>query len=143
MEKINLTENEKALLIAIRDSEYNDDHQLAAVWVNCLWGFEGTKKFGGVMASVSTKGLAKTDGECAWLTELGLATVNEATAVQQPKPVIRLTGKAATFRGRRFKIWQQVVDGMTVEAFLLAVKPLKGGQADLNIYLEKGLVTVR
>jgi hypothetical protein len=41
-----------------------------------LWGFEGRAKFGGVMASLTKKGLAQTDGECAWITETGFAAVD-------------------------------------------------------------------
>jgi len=74
----NLTENELKLMLAIRDSEYNDDGAMetprrsSPVWVNCIWGFEGKKKFGGVMGSLSTKGLAVSDGETCHLTKAGL-----------------------------------------------------------------------
>lgn len=76
-----ITENERKLMIAIRDSEYQeydpDDPESGKdrVWVDCMWGFEGKKKFGGVMASLSVKGFAGTDGETCWLTDAGLAAI--------------------------------------------------------------------
>ena len=78
---IKLTENELKLMLAIRDSEYNDDGAFATprtsspVWVSCMWGFEGKKKFGGVMASLSNKGLAWSDGETCGLSDAGLALI--------------------------------------------------------------------
>lgn len=75
---MNITAMERKLLLAIRDSEYNDsDNKLSPVWVNCLWGFEGKRHFPGVMSSLSKKGLAGTDGECCWLTARGLALVTD------------------------------------------------------------------
>ena len=73
------TENEDKLLVAILNSEYHITSDLtqrhgsanAAIWVDCVWGFEGKSKFGGTMASLAKKGLAATDGECCWLTEDG------------------------------------------------------------------------
>lgn len=70
-----LTANEKALILAIRDSEYNDNRDTSPVWVNCIWGFQGKAKFGGTMASLTKKGLAGTDGETAWLSKEALALV--------------------------------------------------------------------
>lgn len=56
---IKTTENEKALLVAIRDSEYNDEHEAYhQVWVACLMGFVGTPGFAGTMSSLVQKGLA-------------------------------------------------------------------------------------
>ena len=72
MEQVQLTDNEKALLKAIITSEYNDGTGLASVWVDCLWGFEGKKKFGGVMASLAKKHLAWTDGKGCAVTQKGL-----------------------------------------------------------------------
>lgn len=87
--RVSLTENETKLLRAILKSEYHNGgmpeaervgSENGAVWVDCLWGFEGKAKFGGVMASLTKKGLAGTDGECAWLTAEGYAAV-KATEV--------------------------------------------------------------
>jgi hypothetical protein len=72
-----LTENERALLIAIRDNEFQDGDAGRAstidnpIWIDCISDWSDEKKFGGVMASLSKKGLAKTDGECCWLTQAG------------------------------------------------------------------------
>lgn len=82
MATLNLTDNERALLKAILNSEYHDSVRDEAkignpVWVDCLWGFEGKAKFGGTMASLSKKGLAATDGECAWLTADGYIAAKE------------------------------------------------------------------
>lgn len=74
---MDITPNEKALILAIRDSEYNDDHDTSPVWVNCIWGFQGKAKFGGTMASLTKKGLAGTDGETAWLAPEALALVKD------------------------------------------------------------------
>lgn len=70
-----MTKNERDLLVAIYLSEFNDGSHTAPVWVNCLWEFEGSRSFGGVMASLTKKGLAETDGECAWLTKAGVEKV--------------------------------------------------------------------
>lgn len=74
---MNITENERALLIAIRDSEYNDGLSPVEndVWVNCLWGLSGTRKFPGTMASLVKKGLAKTNGECCRITQAGFDAI--------------------------------------------------------------------
>jgi hypothetical protein len=70
-----LTEKESALLVAIYKSEFNDATHKAWVWVDCLWGFESKKLFGGVMASLTKKELVLTDGEVCCLTDAGLATM--------------------------------------------------------------------
>lgn len=77
-----VTENERALLIAIRDNEFHDgdDPIDSPVWVNCIWGWEGTRKYAGTMASLTKKGLARTDGECCWVTQAGFDAVKESAA---------------------------------------------------------------
>lgn len=76
--QVTLTDNEKQLILAIRDSEYNDSpDKTAAVWVDCLWGWEGTRKFPGVMASLVKKSLAWSDGEACGLRELALELVKD------------------------------------------------------------------
>lgn len=77
LRKINITANERKLILAIRDSEYNGDGGLAPVWVNCMWGWYGKRIFSGVMSSLVKKGLAGSDGECCWLTKKGLDAVSE------------------------------------------------------------------
>jgi hypothetical protein len=74
-----ITENERNLLIAIRDSEYQDASNPVnnPVWVNCIWGWADTKKYPGTMASLAKKGLAKTDGECCSITQAGFDAVKE------------------------------------------------------------------
>lgn len=74
-----LTEKETKLLKAIMNSEYRSgdptkyrDAGLEPVWVDCIWGFEGKRAYGGVMASLCKKGLVETDGETVTLTEAGL-----------------------------------------------------------------------
>ncbi len=63
----NLTENEKALLIAIVESEYQstggqiENTIGVGVWTSCVWGFCGKAQFGGIMASLVKKGLAHSD----------------------------------------------------------------------------------
>lgn len=79
----NLTENEKALIRAIGHSEFGNGQICGPgnpTWVDCVWGFEGKKKFGGVMASLQKKGLAQTDGECCWLTDAGVTVLAELDA---------------------------------------------------------------
>lgn len=71
-----ITERESKLLKAIYSSEYHDSNRGAdrinnAVWVDCIWGFEGKKSFGGIMAGLTKKGLADTDGEGTWITRAG------------------------------------------------------------------------
>jgi hypothetical protein len=84
---ITITENERALLIAILNSEYNGadgtDRIGNPVWVNCLNGFSNKTKFGGVMASASKKGLAATDGETCWITAEGYEAIDGGA---QPLP---------------------------------------------------------
>lgn len=75
----NLTSNERELLIAIRDNEFHDgNHPVNEyVWVDCIWGWEGTSKYAGTMASLVKKQLAKTDGECCCITQAGFDAVRE------------------------------------------------------------------
>lgn len=98
---VKVTENERKLLRGILKSEYhngadetkeNRTGQRHAVWVDCIWGFEGKRGFGGVMASLTKKGLAGTDGEGCWLTEAGYDlitadTVTAETAVGANRPL--------------------------------------------------------
>lgn len=73
-----ITENEKELLIAIRDNEFHDGNHPVEnwVWVDCIHGFADKKKFGGTMASICKKGLAKTDGECCTITQEGFELIH-------------------------------------------------------------------
>ena len=75
-----ITTNERGLLVAIRDNEFNDGNPLAKVWVDCIPGWTDKTKFGGTMASLVKKGLARTDGEVCWLTEVGLAVANASAS---------------------------------------------------------------
>jgi hypothetical protein len=76
--KMKVTENEVDLLVAIRDSEYNDnDTCLNPVWLNCVWGFSGSKRFSGTSSSLVKKGLIVTDTDTCWLTPEGLQIANE------------------------------------------------------------------
>lgn len=70
-----ITDGERSLLIAIRDSEYHDgsDPVDDPVWVDCLWGWSDTTKFPGTMASLVKKGLVKTNGETCSITAAGMA----------------------------------------------------------------------
>lgn len=74
-----ITDNERSLLTAIRDSEYHDGRDPVddPVWVNTLHGWSGTTKFPGTMASVLKKGLARTDGETCELTQAGSDALNQ------------------------------------------------------------------
>lgn len=67
-----LTEGERALLTAIRDSEFHDGRPPVddAVWVDCTSGRLG-KSARGYMASCVKKGLAWTDGEVCSITQAG------------------------------------------------------------------------
>ncbi len=74
------TDNERALLVAIRDNDFQDGEANAGrpghmIWVDCIDGWSGKTKFGGTMASLTAKGLVVTDGECCALTQAGLDTV--------------------------------------------------------------------
>ena len=80
-----ITTNERGLLEAIRDSEDGEKATPIGqlVWVNCLWGWEGTRKFPGVMASLQKKGLAVTDGEAVRLTYEGFRAVGPRDEAQR------------------------------------------------------------
>ena len=73
-EVTNITEGEKSLLTAIRDSEYHDGRDPVDddVWVDCLDGWSGSRNFPGTMASLVKKGLAATTGEVCSITSAGL-----------------------------------------------------------------------
>ncbi len=77
-----ITKNERSLLVAIRDNEFMDGNDPVNhyVWVNCIWGWEGTRKFPGTMASLVKKGLAKSDGECCCITQSGFDAIVESAA---------------------------------------------------------------
>jgi hypothetical protein len=79
-----ITENEKALMIAIATSEYGD-YMTDPTWVNCVWGWQGTRKFPGVMSSLVKKGLAKSNRECCSLTDAGADLVTPFLT-DRPKP---------------------------------------------------------
>lgn len=72
-----LTENERALLIAIRNNEFQDGMNPVnnPIWVDCVWGWEGSTKYPGTMASLVKKGLAKTDGETCSITQAGFDAI--------------------------------------------------------------------
>jgi hypothetical protein len=70
-----VTEKERILLEAIYNNEFQDgrkDEANNAVWVNCLSVPFAATSIGGVMTSLSKKGLAGTDGEACWLTQSGI-----------------------------------------------------------------------
>jgi hypothetical protein len=76
MENVAVTANELALLEAIYNSEFHDGISGAgriknSVWLDCIWGFSGTPKFGGIMSSLSKKGLASSYEDVCWITALG------------------------------------------------------------------------
>ena len=74
---MNITTNERELLTAIRDNEFQDGRDVIdnPVWVDCIGGWADTAKFGGVMASLTKKDLAGTDGECCWITQAGFDAI--------------------------------------------------------------------
>jgi hypothetical protein len=82
-----VTENEMELLKAIGESEYNSGDPLAQVWTECVWGFEGNKKFGGTLASLVKKGFATAvtnlgkENVCA-LTMAGLEILDPERAAK-------------------------------------------------------------
>jgi len=84
-----ITDQEFKLLRSINNSEYHSaepDAEKRAqepVWVDCIWAFEGRRAFSGVMSSLSKKGLAKTDGECCWLTPKGFAVLQGAVVMNE------------------------------------------------------------
>jgi hypothetical protein len=81
-----LTDSEKKLIKAIGHSEFGNGQICTKdnpAWVDCIWGFEGKRLFAGVMASLSKKGLAETDGECCWLTEAGVTELAAIDAAAQ------------------------------------------------------------
>ena len=71
-----ITDNERDLLLAIVNSEYGDS-PADGRWVDCIWGWEGTKKYPGTMASLVSKGLVHTDGEVVTLKPLGWQTIRD------------------------------------------------------------------
>jgi hypothetical protein len=68
-----ITVNERSLLIAIRDSDFQDGNDPVDnyVWVDCLDGWSDTRKFPGTMSSLVKKGLAKSDGDACAITQAG------------------------------------------------------------------------
>lgn len=62
----------RRLLVAIRDSEYHDGHDVIdnPVWVDMVCRPFG-KSAGGLMAALVALGLAGTDGETCWITAAG------------------------------------------------------------------------
>lgn len=82
-----LTENERGLLLAIRHSDYHDGRDPVGnpVWVETSCEGYGTSA-GGVMASLTTKGLAGTDGEACWITQAGIDAL-DATEPTDPGPM--------------------------------------------------------
>jgi hypothetical protein len=68
-----LTDGERSLLKAIRDSEYHDgrDPVDSYVWVDCLDDWSNTRRLPGTMASLVKKGLARTNGESCAITQAG------------------------------------------------------------------------
>lgn len=87
-----LTDLEAKMLVAIRDSEYRSGGPIAdvEVWndttMDAFAKFSGKRSAaGGVMASLTTKGLAGTSGsgreDCCWITEAGLAAIADIPVV--------------------------------------------------------------
>jgi hypothetical protein len=74
---MNLTEKEIDLLTAMRDSEYHDGRHPVegATWVDCLRVSFPASGIGGVMASLTQKGLAWTDGEACSVTQEGFDAI--------------------------------------------------------------------
>lgn len=71
-----ITDNERALLTAIRDNELHDGADRVNGWVyvdDCCAAF-GTSA-GGIMASLEKKGLASTDGECCCIRQAGFDAI--------------------------------------------------------------------
>lgn len=97
MTTLNLTDLEAKMLVAIRDSEYRDGGKIAyvEVWndttMDTFAKFSGKRSAaGGVMASLTAKGLAGTSGsgreDCCWITEAGLAAIKDFPVVECGRP---------------------------------------------------------
>jgi hypothetical protein len=82
----NITAKERAVLRAIRDSEFNDGHDTSAIWTFSVWDnvdrtvVTDRASLGGVIASCVAKGLVSEcgrgrDAEIA-LTQAGLDAVS-------------------------------------------------------------------
>ena len=89
-EKIELTENERRMLVAIRDSEYHssagEDRVDEAIWsdttMDTAEGFGMPRPtHGGICASLKKKGLAMfqqdCDGEVIWITRAGYDAIQD------------------------------------------------------------------
>lgn len=72
-----ITENERSLLIAMRDNDFQDgEHPVnKRIWVDCIQGWSDERKFPGTMASLVNKGLATTDGETCAMTQAGFDAI--------------------------------------------------------------------
>jgi hypothetical protein len=77
MNNSKLTANEINLLAAILRNEFHDGCPPVdnPIWVDCIDGWSDTAKFGGVMASLTKKGLAGTDGESCWISQAGFDAI--------------------------------------------------------------------
>ena len=79
-----LTTNEKELLIAIRDNEFHDGNHPVdnPIWVDCIDGWSGERKFPGTMAALVKRGFARTDGTSCQITEFGFEAIQAAGKAQ-------------------------------------------------------------
>jgi hypothetical protein len=108
---MNVTKNEMTVLAAIRDSEYNDGDRLNPVWVDCIWGWSGTKTFSGVMSSLNKKGLVVSDDVTVTLTEIGLEAAGPF--VSQRKDI---GSKAAKSIKAQAKVGKAALQAMAADA---------------------------
>jgi hypothetical protein len=77
-----ITNLERKLLTAIRDSDFNYGCNPVdnPVWVDCIMCDAGmsNKTGSGVMSSLVKKGLVKTNGECCTILKAGMGELNSA-----------------------------------------------------------------
>lgn len=87
---IEITDKERALLVAIRDCEYQSGDAREDVVGHSVWSFSPCNAFGasagGIMSSLTKKGLAVSedyDGEAiCWVTEAGFDAVADVPKSQ-------------------------------------------------------------
>lgn len=72
-----VTDLERDIMRAILLQDHRDGRDARAqIWVDCILDKAELAKrssLGGVMTSLKRKGIADSDGECAWLTDAGIA----------------------------------------------------------------------
>jgi hypothetical protein len=92
-----ITDNERSLLVAIRDNEFQDGRNPVnnPVWVNCIYEWDGKPAYGGVMASLVKKGLAETDGETCSITQKGFDAVATIVVVFENSSGVELAREVA------------------------------------------------